>query len=536
MTPQPTVDVVVIGAGINGMVAAAELALAGKRVALVERAARIGGFIASAERTVPGYLHDTYSSWHPLFVSGSAYATLGPHLRRLGLEYRNTDGPLTATVGGDGRVVAADRDPETTAAGFAFDQDRAAYLAAIQSIADHGQLISRLMDGELRAPSLARAGWSLARIRGPRDAESWLQDLASSGRAYCRRHYRGDEVDRLWVPWLLHAGLAPDNATGGFMLPLLAASLHGAGLPVVRGGAQQLVTAFEKLFTERGVRVLTNTEALRIEVRDKRARAVATSAGTIWARWAVLASVTPAALYDELLDTPLVAEPVRERARRYRFGRAAAQIHVALSAPPAWQAEVLRRVPLFHVSDGASSTAIACAEAEAGLLPREPTIVVGQQYLLDRERVPSGAAALWLQLQEAPARPRADAAGELDASGGWTPALARGYADRVLARLERHAPGLRDAVVGIDVITPDDLTRHNPNAVHGDPYAGSTELDQNFRWRPMAGLPGHRTPIGGLLHIGAATHPGPGLSGGSGHAAAQHLLRRARLHRGAHRP
>ncbi len=92
--------------GINGMVSAAELARAGWSVILLERNAEIGGFIATEERTLPGYLHDTFSSWHPLFVSGPAYAVLGELLHRHGLEYRNTDGWVTASVADDGRTTA----------------------------------------------------------------------------------------------------------------------------------------------------------------------------------------------------------------------------------------------------------------------------------------------------------------------------------------------------------------------------------------------------------------------------------------------
>jgi phytoene dehydrogenase-like protein len=105
-------DAIVVGSGINGMVSAAELARAGWSVILVERNAEIGGFIATEERTLPGYLHDTFSSWHPLFVSGPAYAVLGEPLHRHGLEYRNTDGWVTASVDDDGRATFAHRDPQ----------------------------------------------------------------------------------------------------------------------------------------------------------------------------------------------------------------------------------------------------------------------------------------------------------------------------------------------------------------------------------------------------------------------------------------
>jgi phytoene dehydrogenase-like protein len=198
-------------------------------------------------------------------------------------------------------------------------------------------------------------------------------------------------------------------------------------------------------------------------------------------------------------------------------------LHVALSAPPAWRDARLGEIPLLHFSEGSPSTGIACAEAEAGLLPREATIVLGQQHVLDPTRVPAGAASLWVQLQEVPARPVGDAAGELEADGRWTPELADAYADRILDRLAGHAPGLRELVVGRRVITPDDLVAHNPNAIGGDPYGGAPDLDQRLLWRPFPGAASHATPVDGLWHIGAATHPGPGLSGASGHLVAAAL-------------
>src|SRR6516164_9561058 len=120
-------DVIVVGSGINGLVAAAELARTGWSVTLLERNAEIGGFIATEERTLPGYLHDTFSSWHPLFVSGPGYAALGTLLHRHGLEYRNSDGWITASVADDGRAAVLHRDPERAVAEFAHDEDRPAY-------------------------------------------------------------------------------------------------------------------------------------------------------------------------------------------------------------------------------------------------------------------------------------------------------------------------------------------------------------------------------------------------------------------------
>jgi phytoene dehydrogenase-like protein len=80
--------------------------------------------------------------------------------------------------------------------------------------------------------------------RPGRGAEWWLRAAVTSGRAYVRRDFRGQEIDHLYAPWLLHGGLSRDHAGGGLMTPLFAGTLHGFGLPVVAGGARRFVAAF----------------------------------------------------------------------------------------------------------------------------------------------------------------------------------------------------------------------------------------------------------------------------------------------------
>ncbi len=518
------VDAVVVGGGINGMAAAARLARGGWSVALVDDHERIGGFVAGAERTLPGYRHDTWSSWHPLFVTGPAYAAFGADLHRHGLRYANTEGPLTATVADDGSVALAHRGLAATVAGFTDPADRDTYRAMVERFGAHAAGIGGLLGSELHSRQVLGPVAALARAAGRAGLESYARDALTSGRSWMRDRFRGTETDRLWAPWLLHAGLAPDSASGGLMVPILAATLHGAGLPVVVGGAGHFVTAWERLLHELGVAVLPGHDVERILVRDGVAHGVAGHGFEIHAERAVLASVTPAALYGELLPPGAVPSQVSVAAARFRPGRAAMQVHVALSGPVPWRDARLADVPLVHLSDGSSSTAIACAEAEAGLLPRRPTVVVGQQHVLDPSRVPDGAAALWLQLQELPFEPAGDAAGELDVTDGWSRRLSTGYADRVLDRIAAHAPGLREKILGIDVLDPVQISAHNPNALRGDPYAGSAELDQNFWWRPLPAPGGHTTPVRRLWHIGASTHPGPGLGGASGFLVADRLV------------
>ena len=202
------------------------------------------------------------------------------------------------------------------------------------------------------------------------------------------------------------------------------------------------------------------------------------------------------------------------------------QIHFALSEPPQWEGdERLGRTAIVHLTPGLDGVSRAVNEAERGLLPAEATVVVGQPLTMDPSRAPDGTGILWIQLQELPWRIKGDAAGELDAGDGtWTESLRERYADRIQARLARHIPNLESSILDRVSLSPADLQEANINLVHGDPYGGSLALDQNFLWRPLASQPGHRTPVDGVWHIGASTHPGPGLGGGSGALVAQQLL------------
>jgi phytoene dehydrogenase-like protein len=203
------------------------------------------------------------------------------------------------------------------------------------------------------------------------------------------------------------------------------------------------------------------------------------------------------------------------------------QIHYALSEHPRWNGdERLGRTAIVHVTPGLDGVSRAVNEAERGLLPVEGTIACGQPMAVDPSRAPEGSWILWLQLQELPSRVKGDAAGEIDIDdGSWTPELRERYADRIQARLAGHIENLESALLRRVVLSPADLEAANINMIGGDIYSGSCALDQNLVWRPLPSLPGHKTPVAGLYHIGASTHPGPGLGAGSGTLVAKEILR-----------
>jgi phytoene dehydrogenase-like protein len=300
-----------------------------------------------------------------------------------------------------------------------------------------------------------------------------------------------------------------------------------AGAPVVKGGARNAVRAFEQLICDQGGEIRTGADVERVLLdRSGGARGVRLASGEeIAARKGVICSVTPDQLYGRLLaDAKLPAEVGRAVAQ-YRYGKGDMQIHYALSRPPTWKAPGLESVALIHLTAGLDAVSKAVNEAERGMLPSEPTICVGQPAALDPTRCPDGCAILWVQLPEVPRRVKGDAAGilEVPPQGQWDEALREAFADRVEALLAQHLDRFAETVIARRAYSPADLEQLNVNLVGGDPYGGCCGLDQLLLWRPFRHSINHRTVIPALYHIGASTHPGPGLGGGSGYLVAKSL-------------
>jgi phytoene dehydrogenase-like protein len=518
-------DVVVIGSGHNGLVAAAYLSRAGMSVEVLERNRVAGGAVASEELTAAGYVHDTFSSWHPLFKLSAAYAELGAELEARGLRYCETPGFTTANVRADGTAVLAHRDPQRTAEEFD-PRDRPTYMAEIESFGNTIPTVGQLLGTELFSGEAAKLTVKLARVLGRRGGLAFAADVLASARAWFETRFQGREIADLYAPWALHTGLSPDSAGSGFQVLAIAGSLHAVGLPVVQGGARNFVAAFERLIAEHGGHVRTGVEVERILTRGQRATGVFAGGVEIRARRAVIANTTPTQLYGRLL--PDGAAPARAAAqgRRFRYSpRGGMQIHVALSEPLRWRDSRLNDVPIVHLSDGLAGVSLACAQAAAGLLPTEPTVVVGQQATIDPTRAPPGAATLWIQLQQVPYAPTGDAAGEISVGDGrWDDALEHAFIERVLSRLEPHVdnwPAVRGATAAL---SPVEIERRNPNLVRGDIYAGDCELGQSYLWRPLPGYGAHSTPVKNLYQCGASTYPGPGLNAASGRIVALRII------------
>jgi phytoene dehydrogenase-like protein len=523
-----TFDAVVIGSGVNSLACAAFLARGGWGVAVLEREHELGGAVRTAELTEPGYLHDVFSGWHPLWVGGPAHAELGDELARHGLEYLNTELP-TATAFPDGEAVFLLRTAEANAAELDrhAEGDGAAWGRMLETFFPNADLAFGVLGTELWSRAGLGLGAKAYRRLGRRGAAEFVGELLVSSRDWLTETFRSERAHGLLAPWVLHTGLGPDAAASGFMTQVIAVAVQEGGMPIPRGGGAKLVDALVALIRKHGGVVENGRDVEHVLIEDGSASGVRVADGeTIRAERAVIANVTPTQLYGRLLPDGAAPSEIAERGRRFRYGRAEMQIHFALSEPPEWEGdERLARTALVHVTAGLDGVSRAVNEAERGLLPAEATVVVGQPLTMDPSRAPEGAGLLWIQLQELPWRIKGDADDELDTGDGtWTEELRERYADRIQGRLARHIRNLDSAVRKRVVLSPADLQAANINLYHGDPYSGSLALDQNFLWRPFAASPGHATPVDRLWHIGASTHPGPGLGAGSGTLVAKQLL------------
>jgi phytoene dehydrogenase-like protein len=263
-------------------------------------------------------------------------------------------------------------------------------------------------------------------------------------------------------------------------------------------------------------------------VEDGRATGVRSTGGAVVrGREAVVVSATPDRLYGRLLsEAPGIPEGVRAQAAAYRYKRGCFQMNLALSSRPHFRDARLDAGGAINLGRGLDSLVTSVRQAESGLLPEHPSISWHEPTAVDATRAPEGRGLARLQVVDAPHSPRGDAAGSRYGSGGWNRDATEAFADRVLAETELHLPGLTSLVLERHLTTPADLAKTNPNAGPGDSFAGDNSLGQAFTERPIpAHFGGHHTAVADLWLIGAATWPGPGVTGASGRAVAQAIIR-----------
>ena len=516
-------DHVIIGSGINALVAGALLALKGDRVQLLEREATPGGCLRTEEITLPGFHHDVMAATWVLFMTSPAGAALGPHLARHGFDYCHTPHP-TAVLrpNGEALVLTTNRAQNITSFNALVAGDGERHAADVGGVEADASFLFSLLGGTLWSWPTAKLMWGQARRHGLRGLAAWFGTALTPARGWLETGYQSPLVQALYAPWVLHCGLTPESTYSGQMGKVIAFALEAAGAPIVKGGSGRAVAAFRALIEEKGSEIRCGADVDRIMVTDGRVRGVALAGGEEVLAPSVLASVAPGQLQGRLLREVNLPQD-QGAAKAFRHGRGNFQLHYALDRQPEWLSPGLDDVALIHLAEGIDSVSKSANEAERGMLPATPTICVGQPHRLDPSRCPEGKAILWLQIPDAPRAVKGDATGEIATDGTWTEALREAFADRIESIVKRHIRDFDRIKLARRAYSPADLERLNVNLVGGDPYGGLCTIDQFFIFRPYPHSTNGTGLVRGLIHIGASTHPGPGLGGGSGFLAAKRL-------------
>ncbi len=530
MSEQQSYDVVIVGGGHNGLVAAAYLARAGFEVLVAERNEEVGGAVASAELTRPGYVHDLYATNMNLFLGSPAFAELGPELAAQGLEFAHTDKPY-ASAFPDGGSLRVYQDRARTRAGIAA-HDAADAEGWDRLAGAYDRFAPCLFDlYGTRLPSVASGRWlaSALRAHGPRGLGELCRLLLGTTRELGDAYFHSDEAKALVSAWGMHIDFGPDIAFGALFPFLETFSDMDNGMSVVAGGAGGLSRALAAVAREAGADIRTSAPVVSILVENDAASGIELASGErIAARRAVVANLTPAPL-TRLLPRGGAAEATRRALAGYVYGPGTMVIHAALNGPLPWAAgPELAEWGYVHLGPYVREMAQTYTEAMNGVLPSDPLLVVGQTSAVDPSRAPTGGEVAWIQVRMLPSAIRGDARGEIEACD-WAGAKAP-YADRVLDKLERYAPGARERIVELEIVAPDDLEAANPNLVGGDSVGGSHRLSQNALFRPAPGLSRYRLPLDRLLMVGAGTWPGAGVNAISGRLVARQLIEGAGKH------
>ena len=509
-----TVDAVVVGAGHNGLVAAALLADAGWEVLVLEAADSPGGAVRSAELTAPGYLTDLCSAFYPM-------AAASPVLRGLRLEEHGlawTHAPDVVThVLPDDRAVTLSRDPAVTAASMesfaAGDGDR--WLALYEQWC---RLSEPLLETMMRPFPPVRPGLRLARALPAADLLRLARLLVLPVRALGRESFAGEGARILVGGLALHADLGPEQTSSGMFGWLLAMLGQQYGFPVPVGGAGRITDALVRRF---GGEVRCGSPVDQVLVAGGRAVGVSCVDGRrVRARRAVLCDVPAPGLYEHLVGAGHLPARLLADLRGFQWDNGTVKVDWALSGPVPWTADAARRAGTVHLDCDLDDLSRYAYELATGTRPGRPFLLTGQMTTADPTRSPAGTEALWAYTH-VPQRDR------------WSAAEIDDHARRIEDVLERHAPGFGNLVVGRYVAGPDALERENPSLHGGAIQAGTAAPHQQLVFRPVPGLGRADTPIDRLFLAGASAHPGGSVHGACGANAARAALARCRPVSGA---
>lgn len=526
-------DTIIVGAGHNGLVTAAYLARAGKKVLVLERREMVGGACVT-EEVFPGYK-----------VSTGAYVNslLRPEiirdleLRRHGFELLARN-PSSFTPFPDERYLMLGPDLAFNQREIAKFSERDAeafprYEAMLERVADFIEptLMQTPPDPWSKRPGdllrLAKLGLAFRKL-GPQDGARAIEILTGDARSVLERWFESEELRApLATDAIIGAAAAPSTPGTAYVLfHHVMGECNGArGVwGYVRGGMGGISDAIASAARERGVEIRTSAPVARILTRGRTAYGVALADGTEFHARQIASNADAHHTFLGLLDSSSLPDGFLADVRAIDYSSSTLKINVALSELPRFTAmrgtgngEIgPQHRGTIHIAPTIEYMERAFDDSKYGAPSRSPILECTIPSAVDPTVAPPGKHLMSMFIQYAPARLR---------EGKWDD-VKESFADRCFDLLSEYAPNFRSSVIDRQVLSPTDLERRF-GLTGGNIFQGAMSLDQLFFMRPLPGYADYRTPIKGLYLCGAATHPGGGVMGACGYNAAREMLRDA---------
>jgi len=468
-------DALVVGSGPNGLSAAIELARSGHSVTVYEANDTIGGGCRSAELTLPGFVHDLCSAFHPLGAASPFFRELD--LSREGLEWIEPPAALAHPLD-DGTAVVLERSIEATAANLGPDA-RAYRRLVAPLVSEWDDLAGDALGPLVRLP---RHPLVMARLGLPG---------VLPARLLARIAFSGVRARALFAGLAAHSVLPLDAPLTASFALVFAVATHVANWPFPRGGSQRIADALAARLRSLGGTIETGR---RVSNLDELGHARA-----------YLCDVTPRQL-DEIAGARL-SERYRGQLRSFRYGPGVFKLDYAIDGPIPWRANECLRAGTVHLGGTLEEIAEGEAQIARGRPAERPFMLVGQQSLFDQSRAPAGKHTVWAYCHV----PKAST---FDMTA------------RMEAQIERFAPGFRDRVLARSVMGPAEIQSHNENYIGGDIGGGANTMFQ-FLTRPFFRLDPYATSARDIYLCSSSTPPGGGVHGMCGYHAARSALRGA---------
>ena len=510
-TSLTTADIVAVGSGHNGLVAAAYLAAAGKKVLVLERNAWFGGGVVSRELTLPGFRHDQHSMSH-IFIQANPllkHDELGLK-SRYGLNYIFPEVPMMS-VFEDGRTLKLYRDREKSAAEIAKFSKRDA--EAFRKVSLQAAAWLPMIASSLYSPP-APVGATCAMFDQSREGrELWRVIQMSSHDLLCNL-FENEQVRMHFARVAGENLVSPDEKATAIGVYVFLGFLEGCGFGVARGGAGRLTDALIACIRDHGGEVMANADVARIKVANGRATGVETADGrSFMAKDAVIGAIHP-----HLLGGMIDGMDSRARAdaeATHITPAACITVHAALSEPLKFRtSDTVDAVMNEMLPMSYETLRRGFDELRYGHFMPYPLLGLGSLSQFDPSRVPPGKAILHLWDYVPYRRP----------DGRSWDDTKQEYADRMLAHLSKFVANIPGCVLQAHIDSPVDMERTSPSFRRGDLHGIANATYQSGAHRPTPELGQYTVPgLDRFYLVGPFQHPGGGVFG-AGRATAMKMF------------